>query len=75
MRSVQQSGGSEGDVNSLPSFITGGQPPQNAGPNGHDGDRFNRRRRRHHRDMQGGAQGDESPDESPQPEPTPQPSE
>ena len=26
----------DGDVNSLPSFITGGQPQQNAGPNGHD---------------------------------------
>ena len=41
-----------GDVGGLPSFITGGQPPQpNASPNGHDGqgDRYSmhRRRRRH----------------------------
>ena len=41
-----------GDVGGLPSFITGGQPPQpNPGPNGHDGqgDRYSmhRRRRRH----------------------------
>ena len=57
-------------MNSLPSFITGGQPQQNAGPNGHDsqGDRFRGRRRRHHRDIQGGAQSDEGPDESPQPD-------
>jgi hypothetical protein len=44
----QQSGN---DVGGLPSFITGGQPPQapQYGTNGHDGqgDRFNRRRRRH----------------------------
>ncbi len=44
----QQSGN---DVGGLPSFITGGQPVQapQYGSNGHDGqgDRFNRRRRRH----------------------------
>jgi hypothetical protein len=66
-----------GDVERLPSFITGGgqpQPPQQAqGPNGHDGqpDRYplHRRRRRHRgprSDMQshnqGGSQGgDENP--------------
>jgi hypothetical protein len=62
---------SEGDVERLPSFITGGgqqgahQPPQQ-GPNGHDGrsDRFplHRRRRRHRgprHDMQGGGRPDE----------------
>jgi hypothetical protein len=64
----------DGNVDRLPSFITGGQqhqPQQNSqqGQNGHDrqGDRFplHRRRRRHHRgprpDMQGGGEGgDES---------------
>lgn len=50
-----QQGGSEGgDVDRLPSFITGGQPqPQSHGQNGYDnqGDRFSmhRRRRRGHR--------------------------
>lgn len=56
----------QGDVDRLPSFITGGQPQQppqqNSGANGHDNqpDRFplHRRRRRHHRgprqDFQGG---------------------
>jgi uncharacterized protein DUF4167 len=67
-----QQGGApaEGDVDRLPSFITGGQPAQpnqqapQTGANGHDGqpDRFplHRRRRRHRGprpDMQGG--GDE----------------
>lgn len=49
--------GMEGDVSSLPSFITGGQPQQSGGANGHDaqGERFplHRRRRRHR-----GAPGD-----------------
>ena len=55
----------DGDVDRLPSFITGGQQPQQQGnpqgPNGHDNqpDRFplHRRRRRHRgprHDMQGG---------------------
>jgi len=57
------------DVGGLPSFITGGQPPQQQiGSNGHDnqGDRFNRRRRRHRgphtpgQDVRGG----EGPDDS-----------
>ena len=82
-RPAQQSGGSDGDVSSLPSFITGGgQPQQNAPSNGHDlqGDRFRGRRRRHQRDMQGGAQSGvtatKARDEAtPQPEQTPQPSE
>jgi hypothetical protein len=68
---------SEGDASGLPSFITGGgQPQQNAGTNGHDGDRFNnRRRRRHHRDgAQGGVSGDGGSDEAPLPEQSPQPS-
>ena len=55
-----------GDVDRLPSFITGGQPQQPQ--NGHDGgqaDRFplHRRRRRHRGprpDYQGGRQGDDS---------------
>lgn len=76
-RPAQQNGGPEGDVSSLPSFITGGQPQQNAGSNGHEsqGDRFPRRRRRHHRDTQGGAQGSEGPDDNAQPDqgPTQQP--
>src|SRR5258708_4853045 len=61
-----------GDVDRLPSFITGGQQPQgqqpqpnHQGPNGHDNqpDRFplHRRRRRHRggprQDFQGGSQG------------------
>jgi hypothetical protein len=71
-RPQPQAGGSDSDVSSLPSFITGGQPQQNAGSNGHDGDRFSRRRRRPHRE--GGA-GDEGPDESVQPEQNPQPNE
>jgi Domain of unknown function (DUF4167) len=62
----------EGDVDRLPSFITGGQQPQHQPPaaqgNGHDnqGDRFplHRRRRRHRgprSDAQGGGDGgDES---------------
>jgi hypothetical protein len=66
-----------GDVDRLPSFITGGQQPQgqqpqqnHQGSNGHDNqpDRFplHRRRRRHRggprQDFQGGSQGgDESP--------------
>jgi hypothetical protein len=56
----------EGDVDRLPSFITGSQQPANQpsqqGPNGHDGqpDRFplHRRRRRHRgprHDVQGGS--------------------
>jgi Domain of unknown function (DUF4167) len=71
-RPHQGGASAEGDVDRLPSFITGGQQPQNAPPqqspqgqNGHDNqpDRFplHRRRRRHRGprpDMQGG--GDES---------------
>lgn len=63
-----------GDIDRLPSFITGGQPQPHAGngqPNGHDNqaDRFplHRRRRRGHRsprpDIAGGAQGD-APDDA-----------
>ena len=65
--------GGDGDVDRLPSFITGGQPPQpqahqqgQQGPNGHDNhpDRFplHRRRRRHRgprHDMQGGGGTDD----------------
>jgi hypothetical protein len=68
-----------GDVDRLPSFITGGQPSpqpnpqtqQGAGQNGHDnqGDRFplHRRRRRHRgprNEFQGGPRGDDR-DENP----------
>jgi uncharacterized protein DUF4167 len=66
----------DGDVDRLPSFITGGHQPQGGGhnpqgPNGHDNqpDRFplHRRRRRHRgprHDMQGGGGGDVGGDES-----------
>ncbi len=65
-----QGGTSEGDVERLPSFITGGQQqggqPHQQGQNGHDGrsDRFplHRRRRRHRgprHDMQGGGRPDD----------------
>jgi hypothetical protein len=73
----QQPAGMEGtDGDRLPSFITGGQPQQNFGPNGYDnqgGDRYqmHRRRRRHrghHRqDTPGGSQGmsgGDAPDDS-----------
>ena len=78
----QQAGGGEGnDVSGLPSFITGGQAPQNQGygqQNGYDNqpDRFplHRRRRRGHRgprpDMPGGQQGmsgGDGPDDLPAP--------
>jgi hypothetical protein len=65
----------QGDVDRLPSFITGGQqqqpPPQQQQQNGHDNqpDRFplHRRRRRHHRgprqDYQGGPQQNSGDDE------------
>jgi len=69
--------GTDGDVDRLPSFITGGQQPQHQqpnlqGPNGHDNqqpDRFplHRRRRRHRgprHDMQGGGGGGDSVDDS-----------
>jgi hypothetical protein len=73
-RQQQQRGGDEGgDVDRLPSFITGGQP-QAAGPgqgsaaNGHDNqpDRFPlHRRRRRHRGARGDFQGGR-PDDAPQ---------
>ena len=60
----------DGDVDRLPSFITGGQPhsPQPSQGNGHDGNQADRfplhRRRRRHRgprpDVQAGDGGDES---------------
>lgn len=64
-----------GDVDRLPSFITGGQPQPNPGngqQNGHEGqgDRFplHRRRRRSHRgprsDMAGDAPGGDTPDDT-----------
>jgi hypothetical protein len=69
----QQPSEQTGDVDRLPSFITGGQPQpaqnhQGYGQNGHDnqGDRFplHRRRRRHrgprHDMSHGGGEGDES---------------
>jgi hypothetical protein len=62
---------SDADVDRLPSFITGGQPPHQAGPqqsqaptnsNGYDGqsDRFplHRRRRRHRGPRDHGMPGD-----------------
>jgi Domain of unknown function (DUF4167) len=70
-RPQQNAAGSDGDIERLPSFITGGQShqPQSAQGNGHDGgnqaDRFplHRRRRRHRGprpDLPGGGEGDES---------------
>ncbi len=70
-RQHQPAGQDAGDVDRLPSFITGGQPQgaggQQAGPNGHDGqpDRFplHRRRRRHRGprpDVPGGQRDDAS---------------
>ena len=68
------------DVERLPSFITGAQPPQQNGQNyapndqggNQDGDRFPRHRRRRHRgpggprqDMPQDARGDEGPDTPP----------
>jgi hypothetical protein len=69
---AQQGGNAEGDVDRLPSFITGGQqaqhPPQGAAGNGHDSqpDRFplHRRRRRHRgprTEAQGGGDGGDEP--------------
>jgi hypothetical protein len=72
----QPSSNDGGDVDRLPSFITGGQPsqaqqpPQGFGQNGHDnqgGDRFplHRRRRRHRgprNDFQGGPRNDDRDD-------------
>jgi hypothetical protein len=63
-----QGGGAGGDVDRLPSFITGGQNQQQSSQNGHDNqpDRFplHRRRRRHrgprHETHGGGDGGDES---------------
>jgi Domain of unknown function (DUF4167) len=72
-RPQQGNAPTEGDVDRLPSFITGGQqPPHHQGSpqnqNGHDGqpDRFplHRRRRRHRGprpDMQGGGDGGDEP--------------
>ena len=73
-RSYQGNASTDGDVDRLPSFITGGQQPQHQahqqnpqGQNGHDNqaDRFplHRRRRRHRgprHEGQGGDGGDES---------------
>jgi hypothetical protein len=75
VRAPQADAGTEGEVDRLPSFITGGQQPphqsqQNPGqgPNGHDShsDRFplHRRRRRHRgprHDIQGGGDGGDEP--------------
>jgi hypothetical protein len=71
-RQHQPAAQDSGDVDRLPSFITGGNPPaaggQQAGPNGHDGqpDRFplHRRRRRHRGprpDLPGGQRDDAAP--------------
>ncbi len=78
-RQQQPANDSGGDIDRLPSFITGGQQPQaqQAQPgyqgfaqNGHDaqGDRFplHRRRRRHRgprNELQGGARGDDRDDD------------
>jgi hypothetical protein len=72
-RPHQNSGPNDGDIDRLPSFITGGQPhqPQPTQGNGHDGnqpDRFplHRRRRRHRgprpdiQGAEGGSGGDEN---------------
>ena len=68
-----QPGEEGGDVDRLPSFITGGQPQNSGGPpqqqNGHDGGRPDRfplhRRRRRHRgprpDYQGGRRQSDDP--------------
>ncbi len=72
-RPQQGNAAPEGDVDRLPSFITGGQQPPHhqaaqQGQNGHDGqpDRFplHRRRRRHRGprpDLQGGGEGGDEP--------------
>jgi Domain of unknown function (DUF4167) len=69
-RPPQGTPGTEGDVERLPSFITGGQQPSHQshqqGPNGHDGrsDRFPlHRRRRRHRGPRPEIQGDGRPDD------------
>jgi hypothetical protein len=77
----QRGGNDDGNVERLPSFITGGgapPAPQAAGPQGHgqngfdpqQGDRFplHRRRRRHRgpRDMSQGGQGGNDGDDTPQ---------
>jgi Domain of unknown function (DUF4167) len=75
-RGYQGNAPSDGDVDRLPSFITGGQPPQHQahqqnpqGQNGHDNqpDRFplHRRRRRHRGPRHEGQGGDGGGESSP----------
>lgn len=73
-RPQQQGGESGGDIDRLPSFITGGQPQQAAEPNGHEhqggsGDRFplHRRRRRRGPYQEGRGEAEGSPSGEPQP--------
>jgi hypothetical protein len=73
-RPQQTTNEGNGDIDRLPSFITGGQQPQAAGQNGHDhqsGDRFplhrRRRRRGPYQEGQGGQKADEGDGSGPQP--------
>lgn len=79
---TQAAGTTEGDVSTLPSFITGGQPanaqPVSYGQNGHEsqGERFTgSRRRRRHRGPNADAAGEEVADDMPAPESNTQPGE
>ncbi|GIK79826.1 MAG: DUF4167 domain-containing protein [Pseudorhodoplanes sp.] len=79
---TQAAGTTEGDVSTLPSFITGGQPanaqPVSYGQNGHEsqGERFTgSRRRRRHRGPNPDAAGGEGADDMPAPESNTQPGE